>query len=174
MILPLSGFAVITGVGECVREALIATPESGGYSAKMRFCHIVPGNIAWDACDCDGQFAQTAVQKNPTRVYPTDASNEALQGGCQSRSMMWIVTASLIRCIPGLKNNGASPTPAELFVASRKQHGDEFAMRKGIECCLGDMKKLYRITDYRVGAALFVGPEGNCGGVEIVYSFQLT
>lgn len=173
MILPLSGFAVVTGVGECVREEVIATPESGGYNTKMRWCLIVPGNIAWDSCEC-GQFAQTVTVKNPTRVFPVDASNEALQGGCQTRPMMWTVTASLIRCIKGPKNDGKPPTCPELFVASQIQHGDEFAMRKGIECCLADMKKHYRIADYRVGASQFVGPEGNCGGVEITYTFQLT
>lgn len=169
---PLSGFIVVTGVGTCIEQELINTPESGGVGAKMRKCYAVPGNIAWDSCDC-GQLAQSIQQKNPTRVFPTDASNEPLQGGCQSRSMMWIVVASLTRCIPGMKDSGAPPTPAQLFEAARIQAGDEFAMRAGIECCLAELKRAYRIADFRVGASVFPGPEGNCGGVEITYSFQM-
>lgn len=170
MIVPLSGFAIVTGVGACV---LAEFAERGIEPARV--ITSMPGTIPWDLCDCGGYFAQTITRKNPTEVFPVDSSNLPNKGGCADRSFMWQVTAIFIRCIPGIQTTPALkfPTPAALLASSQQQQVDEYYMRKGITCYLAAEKAAYRITDYRVTGTDFIGPEGNCGGISINYSFQL-
>jgi len=172
----LTAAVVVTGVGLCITNALADEPTSGG--VPKRVCLLVPGNIAWDACDCDGQLALTIQRIYPTRTFPTDASNEQLTGGCLGRPLAVQALASLVRCVPSLRAGSTSgvviPSCDALYDAALRQQGDAFALRRGVECCLDDMKRYQRlIFDFRVGGTSFVGPEGGCGGVELPFTFQL-
>lgn len=175
MILPLSGFAVVTGAGVSVLSEF-----AGQGITPARSILSMPGSIPWDLCDCGGYFAQTVTRKNPTEVFPVDSSNNINKGGCADRSFMWSVTSIFLRCVPGIKVgvNGAVslPTTADLLASSQQQQVDEYYMRKGITCYLQGLKDLRtadRIVDYRVAGTDFIGPEGNCGGISITWSFQL-
>lgn len=174
MIVPLSGFAIVTGVGACV---LAEFAERGIEPARV--ITSMPGTIPWDLCDCGGYFAQTITKKNPTEVFPVDSSNNPVKGGCADRSFMWQVTSIFLRCVPGVKvgaNGGVVlPKEADLLAASQQQQVDEFAMRKGITCCLSAMKNVrpQQVIDFRVAGTDYLGPEGNCGGIAISWSFQL-
>jgi len=170
MILRLSGFAVVTGAGSNVLAEFAAQGI-----VPARSILSMPGTIPWDLCDCGGYFAQTVTRKNPTEIFPVDSSNLPNKGGCADRSYMWSVLAIFLRCVPGIKTEPklSLPTPQSLLDASQQQHFDEFYLRKGITCYLAAEKAAYRITDYRVAGSDFIGPEGNCGGVAINYSFQL-
>ena len=164
--------AIVTGVGVCVVDELNATPESGGVPTKMRICYMVPGNMAWDSCEC-GQFAQSIQADYPSDRFPTDASNEPIRAPCGARSTGFQVIASIVRCVPGPQQNGAPPTCTSLLAAALVMEGDAYALRRGIECCLAEYKRTLQIADYRVGRANRVGPEGNCAGVELQYWFQV-
>lgn len=174
----LTAAAVVTGVGICIRDQLIATPESGGVPPKMRLVYLTPGNIAWDGCDC-GQLAQTIQMDYVSRQFPINSAQEPRHGvGCNLGPLAYQVLASITRCVPGMTGTVGSaspPTPAKLIEAALIQDGDAFALRTAVECCLAEMRNArpQRIFDFRVGTVTRVGPEGNCGGVELQYWFQL-
>lgn len=173
----LTAAAVVTGIGICIRDELEATPESGGVPTKMRLAYMVPGNIAWDDCSC-GQLAQTIQMDYPSKQFPVNeaqAPNRSV--GCQLGPLAYQVTASIIRCMPGIKDGlpVRMPTTAELLAAALTMEGDAYALRTAVECCLNTMWKArpQRVFDFRVGTVTRVGPEGGCGGVELQYWFQL-
>ena len=173
MIEALTASVIVTGVGMCVIDELEATPESGGVPAKMRVCLLVPGNIAWDSCEC-GQFAQTIQSDYPTLNFPADASDQILGiGGCVVGPLAIQVLASITRCVPTLDASGNPPTCAKLRAAALVMQGDAYALRRGITCCLETLRKNRTITKYVVGRVNYVGPEGACAGVELVYRFEL-
>lgn len=168
----LTAAVIVTGVGICIVNELDATPFSGG--APARTCLLVPGNIAWDACDCDGQLALTIQRIYPTKIFPGDASSEPVLGGCLTRPLAVQVLVSLVRCIPGLDPSGNPPTCAQLLAKAVEQQADAYAIRRAVECCLDNLKHVQRkIFDYRVGGTSFVGPEGNCGGPELTFIFMM-
>ena len=164
--------AIVTGVGQCIVEELEATPQSGGVPTNMRLCLLVPGNVAWDGCDC-GQLALTIMRQYPTQSFPIDASDIPLIGNCGPFGQVVEVLVSLMRCVPGLDQAGKPPKCDKLLSAALVQQGDAFAVRNGVLCCLRELKRTYTIQKYTVGAATFVGPEGNCGGVELIFRFEL-
>lgn len=166
--------AIVTGVGMCIVTELEETPQSGGVPPKMRTCLLVPGNIAWDGCEC-GQLAQTIQATYPTRTFPADASGDPLQGGCKTRPQAVQVLASITRCVSGM-SSGMPPKPptcGALLADALVQQGDAFAVRNAVECCLATYKTNRAILDYRVGRTTFVGPDGGCAGSELTYTFQL-
>lgn len=173
MIVPLTGAVVVTGAGQAALNELAVYSTLPG-----RIVLLNPGAISWDTCDCNGMFAQAITRKNPTEVYPVDSSNLPNKGGCMDRSFMWSVQAVILRCVHGLQRVGDKayfPTPDSLTSDSVSQQIDEYAVRKGITCYLQGLKdaRPQVITDYRVGGSDYVGPEGNCGGILISYSFQV-
>lgn len=173
MIESLTAAVIVTGIGMCVIEELQNTPESGGVPINMRTCLLVPGNIAWDGCDC-GQFAQTIQSVYPTLQFPADASEQVTGlGGCNARPLAYQVLASVIRCVPGLDAAGKPPSCDKLLTAAKIMHADGHALYRGIECCLGALQEAGTIEKFVVGRVNYVGPEGNCAGVELSYKFEL-
>ena len=173
MIQAWTASAIVTGVGMCVINELMATPESGGVPAKMRTCLLVPGAIAWDGCDC-GQLAQTIQRIYPTQIFPADASDVPVRGGCgPGGALVFEVLLSVLRCVPGLDGQGRPPTCAKLLTSALEIQGDAYAMRKAVSCCLADFARDRQIIKYSVGGTNFVGPEGGCGGSELTYRFEL-
>lgn len=172
MIIPLGAAAIVTGIGQCIIDELNDTPESGGVPAKMRVCLLVPGNIAWDGCDC-GQLAQTIVSDYHSERFPADSSQEQIQSCGEALAVQVLV--SILRCVPGMSTGMPPqyPTCAKLLDAALIMQGDAFAVRTGVECCLLDLKATQRIFDFRVGPTTYVGPEGGCAGSELTYWFQL-
>lgn len=174
MILPLTAAAIVTGVGECIITELQNTPESGGVPPKMRLCLLVPGNIAWDGCDC-GQLALTIQRTYPTQTFPVDASDQPVRGGCgPGGALIYEVLVSLTRCVPGLTGTPPMPpTCAKLLASALELQADAYAVRKAVNCCLGELQRLRTILKFSVGGTNFVGPEGGCGGSELAFRFEL-
>lgn len=158
-------FIVVTGVGQCVVDELAGT-DAG---SPARQCLAVPGEIAWDNCEC-GQFAQTITTDTPSKSFPTSAENESFER-CGPPLLVMSVTASTTRCVPGVDDNGHPPSCAALLDAARVLETDREAMRRAITCCLRDLYRANRITNYAVGVGTSVGPLGGCAGVNMTYRF---
>lgn len=169
---PLAPAIIVTGAGEAIATLLEATPESGGVPNKMRLCYLVPGAIAADSCQC-GQLALSIQMWDPSDIFPTSAADSARRAPCGPASMSYRVIASLFRCVPTVNSQGIPPTCDALRAAALVQVADQWVMRKALTDYLCGLKRRYTITDFRVGAAVPLGPEGACGGVEIAFSFQL-
>jgi hypothetical protein len=169
----LTAAGIVTGIGECILDELENTPESGGVTDKMRRCLLVPGAIAWDACDC-GQLALSIQRSYPSTTFPTEASEDPARGGCPPGLQAYDVLASLTRCVPGVDARGNPPSCDALLAAALRLEGDAFALRRGVVCCLVTYKRERRIMDWRAGAVNRVGPEGNCAGVELTFKFLIS
>lgn len=164
MEIPLA-YTVVTGIGEYVSNELVNS--IGG--KPERIVLATPGSIAWDSCDC-GQFIQTINSVVGSRAFPTPATDQPIEN-CGHPLVVVSVTTSLVRCIPGIDQNGNAPRPDVLLDAALILESDRLVLRRALECVLHDLAMSYRITNYTLGVAQSVGPEGQCGGVEVGYSF---
>ncbi len=160
-------FVIVTGVGECtlaeIDETTAGRPE--------RVCLAVPGEIAWDACEC-GQFAQSIAQDVPSNVFPTPAEDTRTTP-CGPLLRVVTVNVSLMRCVSVLTDDGRAPTCAQQQADALQIEEDRVALRRGVTCCLKDLRTARRITDFSVGAAVTRGPQGMCAGIELTYRFAL-
>lgn len=158
---------IVTGVGAAVVEDVEA--ECGSID---RVCLLVPGEIAWDQCDC-GQFAQTITGIVGSSGFPTPAL-DTKQTPCGPNEVIISVTESLVRCVPGPDDNGEPPTCAALLDSAITLECDRYVMRHATRCYLKSLYDAYSITGFSVGNATAVGPSGLCVGVELSYSFGLS
>lgn len=163
----LTSIAVVTGVGQCVVDELDGS--LGGVPSRV--CLVVPGEIAWDGCDC-GMFAQTITGDVPSNTFPAPAV-DIRTGPCGPNLLVYSVTAQLLRCIPTLDDNGNPPTCDALLAAAQVTEDDRTRLRTAVTCCLREMHTAVEIYNFAVGATTSVGPQGLCGGVQITYQFAL-
>lgn len=169
IIVPLSYYSIVTGIGQCAVTEISATPAG----APGRVCLHVPGEIAWDECDC-GSFTQSAGV-----LIPSDNSRDQIpvigdaNNGCGPRYLGIEVTALVLRCAPSPLGDNLAPTCTALDTASRQWHYDAFAMRHGIICCLQTLLTAGSIESFTVVSHVPVGPQGGCVGSQLVYRFWL-
>lgn len=130
---------------------------------------MVPGETAWDQCDCgllavsmrrqwlsddfpEGQFAQSIVRSSPC-------------------NLPWLVgefRVQVVRCSPSPQGNELAPTPAALDEASRVLLSDMHVMTNTVTATLCDLKETDQIIDYTIGELDTIGPDGGCVGGELI------
>lgn len=157
---------IVTGAGQSVVDEL----SDRGYPVD-RACLMVPGDIAWDECDC-GQLAQTVTAITPSNTFPQVATDSGITP-CGPNQLIVAVTLSLVRCVVGPDDSGHAPSCASLLGGALQIERDRFIARTELRCYLKNLYDTHLLTGFTVGAAATVGPNGLCAGIEIGYSFGL-
>lgn len=151
----------------CAHDRLAAT-DAG---APPRSC-VIAGGIAWDNCEC-GQLTVAITSAYPSAKFPTPSANTAAefaQGKCGQPLLVFEMTITMLRCVPGMNDNGDPPPCDQLAESALTTVLDATAVREGVLCCLQTMLREkdalgYPIVQgFTVGVQAMVGPEGNCGG----------
>lgn len=157
--------SVVMGAASAVTDELATL----GCGTLNRVCPIVPGDIAWDECDC-GLFAQTITETRPSDNFPASAADQAVTA-CGPRLLTVSVQAIIVRCVPGVSDNGSSPSCEALQAAATTLECDRQALRHGIRCYLRELRESYQIAEFSVGVTTSLGPQGGCAGVTLTYQF---
>jgi hypothetical protein len=170
----LPGFVpLVTGVGQCIIEALDQTPAG----APCRQCLLVPtATFAWDNCGpCDGSDCTGAVQLAIREVFGSETFPQPMTGKtwtkCGPRWWVARVGVSVTRCLPGMSESGAPPTCAAELAASVILENDRTAVRQAIGCCLDSVfvdptKPGQLLGSWLIGSSTTLVESGNCGGSE--------
>lgn len=132
---------------------------------------VVPGAIAWDACDC-GLLALSVA-----RIYLSDAFPQPLTvrtGACDAAWEVAEVVAQLIRCTPGPASlEDPAPTVAELDTSAQEILTDAYLLLRAVSEQLCAMKRDREIIDFFVNPLTSQGPSGQCGGSELRFLVAL-
>jgi hypothetical protein len=130
---------------------------------------VVPGEIAWDDCQC-GQLVISENRRYGSRNFPLEEIDHSAECG-----EPWIVveyTLSLTRCVPSPTANAKSPAIADLQSAAQQLSEDMTKTRRAVMCCLTalyeEMGTGSKIEAFELGQQDTVGPEGGCGGHELL------
>lgn len=172
--LAASPAAIVTGIGQCVIDALDQTPAR----APCRQCLLVPSaTIPWDgcACDCDhpGQFAQAI-----TYVGATDNLALGEYAGnwkhCPPANGLIRVLLSVVRCVPVMNEQAVPPACADELAAAITLENDRTAVRQALACCIDALlpptSYVSGVRAFNLGPTLTVGESGGCAGIEMTYT----
>lgn len=151
---------------DCVQERLEDT--SGG--AVERAC-VITGAMAWDSeCLC-GELIADITSAYPSKSFPTPFTNDGSLGRCGAPYLVYSLTMTILRCVPGADEQGRAPSCEALASAALIAVEDASAVYAGVLCCLGEalvekesMTGAPVLSGYQMGQQLFVGPAGYCGG----------
>jgi hypothetical protein len=172
--LTVSPSAIVTGIGACLVEALEQTPAG----VPCRQCLLIPSaTIPWDGCDCDcdvpGQVAQAITSVYSAETFPAQFAGSWRQ--CGPHFTVVNVTASVIRCVPVLSEQGVPPSCLDELAAAVTLENDRTAVRQALACCLAELATGMPATvrAWSIGPSTTVGESGGCAGVETTYQFSL-
>lgn len=142
----------------------VVTAVNTELTVKPQRAGVVPGAVAWDACDC-GLLAVSWALSYPSDSFPTEQSN--VVGNCDS---VWEVAEFLvqvIRCAPNPTDTVAGfPTVQALSDSARLLDTDGNQTARAVAVLLCTMKENAEIADSMVTRRTPQGPEGGCVGIE--------
>lgn len=166
---------IVTGVGQCVIEALEQTPAG----APCRQCKLVPSSvIPWDDCgcppgggdsDCAGQVALAITRVYGSESFPSPIAKSFRK--CNHRYDVAEVLVSVTRCIPAMNADGTPPTCAEELAAAVMLDNDRTATRQAIACCLAGANQAHPswLSEWSIGDTRLLPEQGGCGGSETTF-----
>lgn len=154
-------------VAETVRLAI----EAGITANPPARSSVVPGAIAWDACDC-GLLALSVARIYLSDAFPAPLSARA--GGCDAAWEVAEVVVQLIRCAPNPASlEDPSPTVAALDASAQGVLTDAYDLLLAVSVKLCEMKAAREITDFFLNPLTSQGPAGGCVGNELRFLVAL-
>ena len=180
MLTPISYFIAVTGVADCVADALENNVANGTLGRPDRVTLVPGAEVPWDAGGGAGGYcSQLAFAFThgpyPSVRFPVEQLEEPQSGRCIIGPGAVQVICSLVRCEyhPPPTNEGKTPpTVQRQTQAALLQCIEEFYMRQAIICCLGAMLTNGQIDDYRIGAS-DRQVNGDLGEVSIRFTLQV-
>jgi hypothetical protein len=151
----LKWYTVAATLEGAVHEALTDKPDRHG---------VVPGAIAWDACDC-GMLAVSIAQVYPSETFP--APQAAKVGACDAPYEVGEVVVQVIRCAPNAEGQSLYPTTAALDASARQVARDAYEALRAVSIRLCEMNDARDISDFLVRPQVTQGPQGGCVGSEL-------
>jgi hypothetical protein len=151
---------LVTGVGAELTASPAGTPE--------RAC-VVPGEIAWDECDC-GMLAVSPRAWTVTDSFPETTGFGGAATPVSPCTAPWLVGTielQVIRCAPSPDGNVLSVSCERLDVAAEVLVADAYLTLTTTISILCELKSDEQIVDYVVGEQLTVGPQGGCVGTSL-------
>lgn len=162
----LTSFQILQQLMICQLEKL----DQAGKLEIRRHC-IVPGEIAWDNCDC-GQLVIAEQRRYPSRLFPLEEIDHTAE--CGAPWLVIVALISLARCVSNPDNNGNPPSCVDLEQDAFQLNRDMGIMRSAAECCLDTLYNNNSIIAYELGAQEIQGPEGGCVETNLMVQIGIT
>lgn len=151
----LKWYTVAERLRAAIHGALTVTPDRSG---------VVPGAIAWDACDC-GMLAVSVAQVYPSETFP--AQQAARVGACDAPWEVGEIVIQLIRCAPNPEGQSLYPTVAALDASAQEVRRDAYQVLLATSAELCTMNEARDISDFLIRPQTSQGPQGGCVGTEL-------
>lgn len=143
--------------------SLIVTAVRTGLTSPVARYGMVPGEIAWDDCTCEGALYVTTPRIYRSELFPAEAEGP-VGARCQAPYEVCEYTVCVLRCIPQPDGQDLAPLAAELDTAAGLLLQDATETMAAVMNLLCQRKDADDISDYFVTPAETAGPEGICGG----------
>lgn len=143
--------------------AHLVTGTYGGLTSKPARYGQVPGDIAWDDCNCAGLLAVTVPRIFLSEEFPEEAG-APVGALCQAPYEVGEFTVSVLRCAPQPEGQELSPDVNDLDTAAGLLLQDMAETMDAVSALLCGLKENDDISDYLITPAESAGPEGVCVG----------
>lgn len=157
----LKWYTVASTLQQAVHVALTDTPARSG---------VVPGAIAWDACDC-GMLAVSVAQVYPSETFPEPQTVKV--GGCDAPWEVGEIVVQVIRCAPNPEGQSLYPSSAALEASAQQVSRDAYETLQAVSVKLCEMSAAREVSDFLVRPQVAQGPQGGCVGTELRALVQL-
>ena len=153
---PGKWYTVAETLRQAVHTELTTTPQRSG---------VVPGQIAWDECDC-GLLAVSVAQIYLTETFP-DPLTRRVGNACDAPWEAAEIVVQVVRCAPNPDDPMTAPTTTELDGSAREVLRDAQEMMRALSVTLCQMNADRDIADFILRPLFAQGPAGGCVGNEV-------
>lgn len=144
---------------------LVAAVKEGLTAGVSRYGQV-PGEIAWDKCDCEGVLAVSVPRIFLAEEFP-DETEGPIGVRCQAPYEVAEYTVSVIRCAPTADGQDQAPEASELNTAAGLLLQDMTETMEAVSRRLCQLHDAEDISDYLITPAEAAGPEGACVGFNL-------
>lgn len=153
---PLKWYTVAAALETAVYAELTTKPDRHS---------VVPGAIAWDACDC-GLLAVSVAQVFLSNRFPDQVAAPA-GIRCDAAWEVGEFVIQVIRCAPNPEGDNLAPTTAALDASAQEVLRDAYEMLKAASETLCAMEDARDISSFMLRPLTAQGPSGGCVGNEL-------
>jgi hypothetical protein len=153
---PLKWYTVASTLEQAVYAELATKPDRHS---------VVPGQIAWDECDC-GLLAVSVARIFLTETFPDELSRR-IGNACDAPYEVGEIVIQVVRCAPNPEDQLTAPTPAELDTSAQEVLRDAYDMLRATSIKLCEMNADRDISDFMLRPLTAQGPTGGCVGNEL-------
>jgi hypothetical protein len=149
-------------VAQALVDAVKARLINTAAGIPVRAC-VVPGAIAWDACEC-GQLAVALDRMYLSDRFPAE---DFASSPCDAPYLVGDLVVQVIRCAPNPEGMDTTVSCDRLESSAQTVSIDAYEALTAVICTLRDMRTAGEIDDYLVRPLSMQGPEGGCAGSEL-------
>lgn len=155
----------------------LVTSVKTGLSVSVARSGQVPGEIAWDDCNCDGVLAVSVPRIFLAEVFPEEETGPGSAGGssvaCRAPYEVGEFTVAVLRCAPQPEGDALSPPATDLDTSAGLLLQDMAESLDALTKTLCALQDSDSISDYQVTPAEAAGPEGACVGFNLTVRVAL-
>lgn len=141
----------------------IVTAVQSGLTNTVARAGQVPGDIAWDGCNCDGALYVTTPRVYLSEEFPGEQETP-VGSRCRAPYEVGEYTVSVVRCAPQPNGQDFAPDVTDLDNAAGLLLQDIAETMDAVSVLMCSMDDADEISDYLVTPAESSGPEGDCVG----------
>jgi hypothetical protein len=146
-----------------VLGSALVTATQAGLSASVGRSGMVPGEIAWDDCTCEGLLAVSLPRIFKADVFPSETEGP-VGVSCHAPYEVGEYTVSVLRCVPNPEGQDMSPDAADLDISAGLLAQDMTEAMTAVHAYLCGLQRDDTIDAFMVTPAEAQGPSGACVG----------
>ncbi len=144
----------------------IVTAVRTGLTSPVARSGQVPGDIAWDNCNCDGALYVTTPRVHLSETFPSE-QEQPVGARCRAPYEVAEYTVAVVRCAPQPDGQDFAPDVTDLDSAAGLLLQDIAETMDALAVLMCSMHDADEISDYLVTPAQSNGPQGDCVGFDL-------
>lgn len=154
-----------------VAKACLGAAEAN-LSLAVDRATVVPGAIAWDACDCGALYVSVGLLY-PSENFPEQQTVRDMAQPCMAPYETGEIVLQIMRCAPQPQGQNLYPDAADEDIAAQVVRRDAYEVMQAITQLLCDLKDQDQIEDFIIDTQTAQGPGGGCVGTELRFRVGL-
>lgn len=133
---------------------------------------VVPGAIAWDACDCGALYASVGLIY-PSENFPEQQTTRDLATPCMAPYETGEIIVQIMRCAPQPQGQNSYPDAADEDASAQTVRRDAYEIMQAVAQLLCGLQDQDQIESFIIDTQVAAGPGGGCVGTELRFRVGL-
>ncbi len=135
-------------------------------STAVQRATVVPGAIAWDACDCGALYVSVGLVY-PSENFPEQMTVADMATPCMAPYETGEIIVQIMRCAPQPQGQNLYPDAAAEDASAQVVRRDAYEVMQSVTALLCGLRDQDQIENFIIDVQAASGPGGGCVGTEL-------